>query len=377
MSIDEFDTPPHLAAQMVEIAEKLGEDAPRTIADFAVGTGELLLAAEFRWPEAKVFGCDISRERIDRLSMAKPGWTVGQCNFLDSTDRNTLAELVALKAEVDLVLLNPPFSARGGTRTKLSIGGQQLSCSPALAFVLQAVKYLSSHGSLVSLLPVSSLFSEKDQTARHTLNQLGYFQAINGSTAKFPGGNSQVTIVYFKRDTAARNHSVASLPRAHDNEPKVKVLRGTLPNRQGDVKWCGTTVPLVHSTELQGFKLQRAPKNAPSGTRSISGPAVLLHRVGKPRQDKVVYVPEGPPFAITDCVIALLCKNETECLRLHKTLTAHFELLERSYIGSGAPYITMKRIQTILNDLEFGCEVTSWAEVLSNPKLGGKSRNGL
>lgn len=362
MSIDEFDTPPPLAAKLVRVAEQICSNDPLTVADFAVGTGELLEAAKLRWPKANVFGCDISGDRVARLAQTRTNWALAQCDFLNSTSRNSLPDLEAIKNKVDLAVLNPPFSARGGTRATVNFDGGTLRCSPAMAFVLTAAQYLSPDGNIVALLPAGALHADRDQTARSALRQLGEFQEVNETTTTFPGGNLRVTITYLKRGPATLTPITSNQPIVDAIEPGIRVLRGTLENRQIPTSGFENRIPLVHSTELQGYKMERGRIEVPSGTRSVSGPAVLLHRVGRPRQDKIVYVPNGPPFAITDCVVALLCQSELECLQLHKSLTDHFCLVEQNYVGSGAPYITINRIQKVLRLLGFASEVTSWPE---------------
>ena len=362
MSIDEFDTPPLLAAKLLQVADMLCESEPGTVADFAVGTGELLAAAKLRWPQAVFFGCDISNDRVRRLTHSRTDWTVARCDFLDRASRSSLSQLENVKTKVDLALLNPPFSARGGTRVEVQLDGQDLRCSPAMAFVVLASQYLSPDGKLVALLPAGALQAERDQGARAALRQLGEFGAIPGATAKFPGGSLKVTIAYLKRGDPTPSDGNSIVPNFDAEQPIIRVLRGTLQTHELPTNGVGETIPLVHSTELQGYRLQVAQREVPSRTRSLSGPAVLLHRVGLPRRDKIVYVPQIPPFAITDCVVALLWSNEHECLRLHRSLTEHFDLLERNYIGSGAPYITIRRIQRVLQSLGFASEVIGWQE---------------
>ena len=360
MSIDEFDTPPPLAAKLVQIADQLSENEPRTVADFAVGTGELLAAAKLRWPKATVFGCDISNHRVAGLAQARTDWTLAQCDFLSRASRESLSDLESIKTRVDLAVLNPPFSARGGTKVEVHFDGQSVRCSPAMAFVLLASQYLSPDGNLVVLLPAGVPHADRDQEARVALRQLGEFRAIHETTAKFPGVSLKVTIAYLKRGPATLTPSTLIEPMVNATWPRIRVLRGTMQTHEVPTNGVLGRIPLVHSTELQDYKLQVAQREVHSGIRSLSGPAVLLHRVGRPRQDKIAYVPQGPPFAITDCVVALLCPNERECLRLHSSLTEQFGLLKRNYIGSGAPYITIKRIQRILHTLGFSSEVTNW-----------------
>ena len=278
-----------------------------------------------------------------------------------------------------------------------------------MAFVLLASQYLSHDGYLVALLPAGALESERDQKARATLLKLGEFGAIDGTTERFPGGNPKVTITYFKRNSGTgsphaiignnrqsasfrtRKHrtqttrGIKPLEAAEESRkiprtvPRniVKLLRGTLPNKAGETDE-GESIPLVHSTELQGFALGTSKKSVPETTRSIRGPAVLIHRVGKPRRDKVVFVPKGHPFAITDCVVAMLSQDSEQCRGLHRSLTEQYCLLERNYIGSGAPYITLARIKQVLECLGFPAEIIDWQRVLglADSELKPKSTEG-
>ena len=391
MAIDEFDTPPRLAAELVRIAGVLCKNEPRVVADFAVGTGELLTAAKRCWPRAQAFGCDISEDRINGLSRCKPDWTVVQCDFLDCLRRSAVPDLEKLRSKVDLVVLNPPFSVRGGTKVDALVDGATVRCSPAMAFVLFATQYLSRDGCLVVLLPAGALESDRDRDARETLIRLGEFGSIDGTTERFPGGNPRVTIAYFipkpnpgiprrvirdrvnykpakhriaetTTSPGLRNSGNETGQRAFSRSQRsgtIKLLRGTLQNQVVRSDEPGS-FPLVHSTELQGYTLRSSPNTVPAETRSLRGPAVLIHRVGKPRQDKVVFVPNGPPFAITDCVVAMLSGNREECRQLQRSLTEQFGLLERNYVGSGAPYITLARIQRVLEILGFASEITNW-----------------
>ena len=362
MSIDEFDTPPQLAAKIIQVAGQLCKREPRIIADFAVGTGELLTAAKRRWPNAAAFGCDISSERVSYIGQSGADWTVAQCDFLDCGSRDSLSTFEVIKSGIDLAVLNPPFTARGGTRVEVNLDGRSVRCSPAMAFVLIASQYLRSDGSLVVLLPAGALKAERDRGAREVLRQLGDFQAVHRTTERFPGGNLNVTIAYLKRGAANPSSCMSTVPKGSTLHPKVKVLRGTLQMHRVPASVVEGSIPLVHSTELQSYKMRIGQKVVPSGTRSISGPAILIHRVGKPRKDKVAYVLKSPPFAISDCVVALLCPNENECIRLHQSLIEHYSLLKQNYIGSGAPYITINRIQRVLHDLGVSSEVVSWQE---------------
>lgn len=125
-------------------------------------------------------------------------------------------------------------------------------------------------------------------------------------------------------------------------------------------------IPLVHSTELRVNGLDLGKRQAGSGTRRVCGPAVLLPRVGQPSSSKLVYHPGGAPFAISDCVIALVCETENEAKRLHSSLLEAWALIERNYVGSCARYITVRRIASVLEALGFDARSVA----------AGRQRNG-
>jgi hypothetical protein len=67
-------------------------------------------------------------------------------------------------------------------------------------------------------------------------------------------------------------------------------------------------VPLVHTTELRDGRVHTTSRYvAPLPRLTTRGPAVLLPRVGAPRQQKIAILPPSAEVALSDCVIALCC----------------------------------------------------------------------
>src|SRR4051812_11851320 len=108
MKNDRHYTPGAVAERLVSAARCR---LVRTVADFAAGTGDLLRAGSRRWPAAKFIGIDTDPRALAELRRANATWKSTRANFLNP--RLISARLKRMRVRtVDLVLLNPPFSAR-------------------------------------------------------------------------------------------------------------------------------------------------------------------------------------------------------------------------------------------------------------------------
>lgn len=80
---------------------------------------------------------------------------------------------------------------------------------------------------------------------------------------------------------------------------------------------------------------------------------VLLPRVGLPNRSKIVKYLEGSAFMLSDCVIALKCDHLEGTGRLWQTLQDNWGLIEQQYVGSGAKYITIRRLMDVLHTIGY------------------------
>ena len=185
--IDEIFTPPDLANDLVELATAHGRELG-IVADFAAGDGALLRAAAQTQPNLQVVGLDISRTTVRKLRAVTPFWQIGACDFLNPRSRASSPILRRNRGRVSTVLLNPPFSCRGARREQVSLGGERLTCSVAMAFILTAVKYLSPNGQIVAVAPRGMEKAERDEAAWDLLRSMGTVEILGyPDRGAFPG----------------------------------------------------------------------------------------------------------------------------------------------------------------------------------------------
>lgn len=107
------------------------------------------------------------------------------------------------------------------------------------------------------------------------------------------------------------------------------------------------TATIVHTTHLCQGKVRLDGASA-DGSVVVLPPAVLLPRVGTPRYDKVALYDQGPPILLSDCVVALRCCSSDHAIAVQTALVEHFSTLAGLYTGTGARYLTMKRLAAFL-----------------------------
>jgi len=111
-ALEQYPTPPALAAHVVHLADLQGDIQARTVVDLGSGTGMLALAAALRGP-ARVVGVEVDREPLEtarenrlRVGAAAPvHWVRGDATRVPLTLR-----------EPTTVVMNPPFGAQDGNR---------------------------------------------------------------------------------------------------------------------------------------------------------------------------------------------------------------------------------------------------------------------
>lgn len=111
-ALEQYPTPPGLAAHVVHLADLQGDIEGRTVVDLGTGTGMLALAAALRGP-ARIVGLEIdasalatARDNERRVAASAPvHWVRG-----DATDPPLSV------SEPATVVMNPPFGAQDGNR---------------------------------------------------------------------------------------------------------------------------------------------------------------------------------------------------------------------------------------------------------------------
>jgi len=347
--IDAFYTPEHLANFMVE---KTTIKLPKIIGDFAAGDGMLLKCAQKRWPNSKVIATDISKNAIQLLSKNNPLWITGKCDFLNRQSYQRCLPLKTVKGKCSLILLNPPFSCKAWNKYNISLGEVEYKCSKAMAFVINSLEYLSRQGELVAILPAGAIDASKDEKVwRHIQSE--YCVKVIGTNGHntFKGCSPKTRVIKIMK---GRGHCEATLnnsdsEQSHKKIKKVNIFRGHVSVCDLVTVKHKNSVLFIHSTNLQNKKvIPDLNKVSEKKYQTIKGPAILLPRVGKPKQSKLSLYLSKDNIVLSDCIIALICDSSNHAQVLYKRLVDNWELLKSHYGGTCAPYITVEKLRKVL-----------------------------
>ena len=105
VSLEQYQTPANIAADMIFIAYSFGDIKDRIIADLGCGTGILSIGASLMGAK-KVIGVDIDPNCIEIAEKFKEKKSL-EISFITSDVRD-------VSLNVDTVIMNPPFGAQKG-----------------------------------------------------------------------------------------------------------------------------------------------------------------------------------------------------------------------------------------------------------------------
>jgi tRNA1(Val) A37 N6-methylase TrmN6 len=340
--MDSYYTSSKLANKLVRHVRKRNIG---TVADFCIGDGALIKAANEKWPDAKCFGVDISSTAISSLKQKQSKWKLSVCDLLKKRSRSTCQVLYNQKKGFDLILLNPPFTCIGSTLYEVKLDEKEFKCSTALAFLTESLNYLSNTGSLYAILPISCAFSKKDALLWQTLEanyQLKVIEILKDHHFK----NCSPTIILVSLNDPSVKGIDLSFKRSNNWKKKITLMRGNL--RMHSVRHNKKGNLLIHTTNLQRNRIVNLNVKVKTISSCITGPALLLPRVGKPDLKKVVSINKSEVYAISDCIIAIKTETLSDSLNLKKLLKVHWNEVRELYKGTGAPYLTIERIEKYL-----------------------------
>lgn len=325
----------------------------RRILDPACGDGSLLLAASQRWPGAALIANDISP---GARSNARSRCSLANTSSLDilrvAADPGLTARM-RRQWNADLILLNPPFSARSTHRYPVAVGIElRAMVSQAASFVLGAAQLLRPGAEMIAVMPASFLSSSRDQIARNLLERLGDVEIVERLPRKaFKGCRAASVILRFARQrapvsrfyaptngeigTAAAVHLVTDFirgnVRVHDTED----------GRRGRRRF-------LHTTHLQNGRAVPVLRTVPVTARIARGHAVLMPRVGCVPSSKVVVAFFRKGVVLSDCIFALKTTTANDARRLQNAIISNWRSFETEYVGTGAPHLRADSLFNIL-----------------------------
>ncbi|MFC7187043.1 METTL5 family protein [Halorubrum yunnanense] len=112
LALEQYPTPPDLAAHVVHLADLHGDVDGRTVLDLGTGTGMLALAAALRGP-ARVFGVELDRTALTTAAANQRRVAASAPVHWVQADATRLPLSVP---DPVTVVMNPPFGARDGNR---------------------------------------------------------------------------------------------------------------------------------------------------------------------------------------------------------------------------------------------------------------------
>lgn len=349
--IDQFFTPSKIAESSIFGLRTKGINI---IADFAIGDGSLVKAVKFE--PKKIIGLDIDQNVIKKIKKNHPKWILRSGDFINP-NKTVKKWLYQWEKKIDLILLNPPFSCRGGAFVSVMFEDNEVRCRTALAFVLNALHYLSPKGKLIAILPLSCIKSDSDLRIFELLkNNWEIKIGAKFGRNTFKGCNPNSVVISLKRKWKKVNNPV-ELSALRPQISHVEILRGNIP--MYTAKDSGI-YPVIHTTNLQqNFLDKRGMKKISKSSRFVQGVFVCVQRVGLPDRAKIVLVATRKKYVLSDCVIAIKGSTIEDTKKLYQLLSQNWEIFSQMYESTCAPYITISQLQNFLFTIDIRAEIVS------------------
>mgnify|MGYP000303692572 CR=1 FL=1 len=113
VELEQYPTPPELAAYLVHVADLQGDLADRTVVDLGTGTGMLAVAAALRGA-GLVVGVELDRDPLETAVQNER--KVATSSEIEWIQADATRAPLAPKRSETTVLMNPPFGAQDGNR---------------------------------------------------------------------------------------------------------------------------------------------------------------------------------------------------------------------------------------------------------------------
>lgn len=365
--IDRHYTPGHLAVRLLDAIPNAAR--VRALFDPTCGEGALLKAGHRRYgPQVVRLGADTDEVALKRLRQSDPDVVVGRADIFSPRSRAASRAWSDAKLHRGLwVILNPPFSFRGGggVRQTDSGGSGANYLSPAVA-ALEAVSIdLPLCEGFVCVVPEGTMHNLRDQAAWRRIRSTFDLEVVDVLEKRsFAPAIANVVLIRGVRVEASggRRSESSDLWLSRNANRKVvewkppaacrctTVVRGTMPSSVIASLGDGDSLEVVHSTHLGGSVRGRMVDEQPSTRRAVSGPAVAFPRVGPSPVGRLRVLVEGFRYLPSDCVFVVKTAAPESIDALHSFLQYHAEQLADLYLGTGARHLTTTRLRQFLTD---------------------------
>lgn len=349
-NIDTFYTPPLLAERLLSYVDCKNI---KKVADFCVGRGELLKAAEKKNSNIKCYGTDIDNLIVKEIKKSHSNWKVAVCDFTNKISRENT--LILKKSTFDLILLNPPFTCKGSKINKVEFDNNTFYVSVAMTFFVESLRYLSNEGFLFAIMPASVIYSSKDKKLIAFLREKYNIELLE-EREKQLFRNCSPNIVLLKLSN--KNTNTRYVPKTFINSTpllfdarkfNVNIFRGNLSVNESLKYKNNQGLRYVHSTNLRNNTINSACIKVNKPQSSVKGPAILIPRVGKPDIKKICIIEHLDCYVLSDCIIAILSDSLDNIQILYDEIILKKDIFYSLYKGTCAKYITIERLKESLN----------------------------
>lgn len=202
-----------LGEELVSLIPK--ENDIRNIIDLGVGEGSLLLSAELKYKNAKIFGVDIDHDNIKKTSLKHSKYTLFQG---DSTKEGTIKLVSSLCRGFDLVIGNPPFKlVRMTDEIRYNINENfitknQRKIRSEIIFLSQGIKILKEGGILAYILPDGFFTNENLSIVRKFIcNNLEILNIREIPAGTFLGTEAKTHILILRKSRPRESIKLSSM----------------------------------------------------------------------------------------------------------------------------------------------------------------------
>lgn len=346
--VDQYFTPDWAADILASVLPK---NLTGLIVDPAAGEGALLAAVQRHTGNgAKYAAIDADPRVTGHLRSERPDWLVSNSNFLKRRSResgNVWKEV--RKFGVDAVVMNPPFSYRGGPSTYSEFGAHKGHISPAANFVAESLKHLNPKIGLYCILPEGSISGDKHRNFWSEVERDFVVDVIQElDTTSFKGARVRTKILAITRggriksDNSEQVAEIRPIPSYFCS--CLDLLRGRVPMyripKSGDA-----LTDLIHTTDIKSDRVTKPVHRAFAEQASL-GPMVVLPRVGRPIGK--IAISHEIMSVLSDCVLGLRPLQSSSVERLATSLRRDRSALDACYLGTGARYITVSTLAQYL-----------------------------
>jgi hypothetical protein len=334
-----------------KIASSIETRPGLTVVDPCVGGGALLEAVQARLgPDAILIGTDVDRLCLGALSSTHPTWRLGKVDVTNRRSRAASKTWQSLRqGGVDYVVMNPPFSYRGGAGMKVDFRGAIVRSTPASAFVAIALEELRPREAMHVILPVGSYRGQRDTQLWDLIREDYATQVIRELPRGSFAGIAATSVLVTLRPVAQEIDRPAPGERLNrvkaDGCVCVEVVRGRIPTSSDRARVTRGGSPFLHTTDIVKSTLRTSDRMGPEEL-ATEGPFVLLNRVGRFDASKIATAPSAR-YVLSDCLFGLRPIGLTP-FQLAQILRSAEEDLARLSFGTGAPHITTARLVAYL-----------------------------